>query len=75
MGTTVLFAIATLIWGSTWLAITFQLAFMALEASVSYRFALAALLLAAWCAGTGRSLRFPHGSMRGSSPRERCSSD
>jgi drug/metabolite transporter (DMT)-like permease len=59
MGTTVLFAIATLIWGSTWLAITFQLGSVAPEVSVSYRFALAALLLAAWCAGTGRSLRFP----------------
>jgi drug/metabolite transporter (DMT)-like permease len=54
-----LFAIATLIWGSTWLAITFQLGSVAPEASVTYRFALAALLLAAWCRATGQSLRFP----------------
>ena len=54
----VLFAVSTLIWGSTWLAITFQLGAVAPEASVAYRFALAALLLAAWCLATGRSLRF-----------------
>jgi len=58
MRPTALFAIATLIWGSTWLAITFQLGHVAPEASVTYRFALAALLLAAWCLATGRSLRF-----------------
>src|SRR4051812_33311873 len=44
-----LFAIATLIWGSTWLGITFQLGVVSPEVSVAYRFALAALLLAAWC--------------------------
>jgi len=53
-----LFAVAALIWGSTWLAITFQLGTVAPEASVVYRFALAAVLLAAWCAVTRRSLRF-----------------
>jgi drug/metabolite transporter (DMT)-like permease len=55
---TALFAIASLIWGSTWLAITFQLGTVAPEASVVYRFALAAVLLAIGCAVTGRSLRF-----------------
>jgi len=59
MGPISLFSIATLIWGSTWLAITFQLGSVAAEASVVYRFALAALMLAAWCIVTGRSLRFP----------------
>ena len=59
MGPISLFSIATLIWGSTWLAITFQLGSVAVEASVVYRFALAALMLAAWCLATGRSLRFP----------------
>jgi drug/metabolite transporter (DMT)-like permease len=59
MGPIALFSIATLIWGSTWLAITFQLGSVAAEASVVYRFALAALMLAAWCLATGRSLRFP----------------
>ena len=53
-----LFAISTLIWGSTWLAIKFQLGDVAPEASVALRFALAALLLGGWCMITGRSLRF-----------------
>ena len=53
-----LFAISTFIWGSTWLAIKFQLGAVAPEASVAYRFGIAALLLGAWCAATGRSLRF-----------------
>ncbi len=53
-----LFAISTLIWGSTWLAIKFQLGDVAPEVSVAYRFALAAALLGAWCAATRRSLRF-----------------
>lgn len=57
-GSTALFAVASIIWGSTWLAITFQLGTVAAEASVVYRFALAAALLAAWCFATGRSLRF-----------------
>jgi len=37
------------IWGSTWLAITFQLGRVAPEASVFYRFLLAALLIFAYC--------------------------
>lgn len=59
MGPVALFAIAALIWASTWFAITFQLGVVAPEASVAYRFALAALMLAGLCAATGRSLRFP----------------
>ena len=53
-----LFVTSTVIWGSTWLAIKFQLGNVAPDISVAYRFALAALLLAGWCALTGRSLRF-----------------
>ena len=53
-----LFAISTLIWGSTWLGIKYQLGVVAPEVSVALRFALAALLLGAWCAVRGRSLRF-----------------
>ena len=53
-----LFAITTAIWGSTWLAIKYQLGTVAPEVSVAYRFGIAALLLAAGCASTGRSLRF-----------------
>ena len=56
--TPALFAISTLIWGSTWLAIKFQLGVVAPEVSVALRFALAALVLAAWCAIRRRSLRF-----------------
>ena len=37
------------IWGSTWLAITFQLGKVAAEASVFYRFLLAAALIFAYC--------------------------
>src|SRR5215470_1310417 len=59
MGSTSLFALATLIWGSTWLAITYQLGVVAPEASVVYRFALAAAMLAAWCRANGASLHFP----------------
>jgi drug/metabolite transporter (DMT)-like permease len=40
-----LYILTTLIWGSTWLAITFQLGVVAPEASVVYRFALASALL------------------------------
>jgi drug/metabolite transporter (DMT)-like permease len=59
MGPIALFSIPTLIWGSTWLAITFQLGVVSPEASVVYRFALAAIFLGVWCLATGRSLRFP----------------
>ncbi len=54
-----LFVIASVIWGSTWLAITFQLGDVAPEVSLTYRFALAAALIALGCKATGRSLRFP----------------
>jgi drug/metabolite transporter (DMT)-like permease len=47
-----------LIWGSTWLAIKFQLGVVAPEVSVAYRFGLAAFLLASWCIAAGKSLRF-----------------
>jgi drug/metabolite transporter (DMT)-like permease len=53
-----LFLTATAVWGSTWLAIKYQLGIVAPEWSVAYRYALAALLLGGWCAATGRSLRF-----------------
>ena len=53
-----LFIIPTLFWGSTWYAITLQLGVVPPAVSVVYRFTLAALLLAAWCVATGRSLAF-----------------
>lgn len=58
MSNPALFLTATLIWGSTWLGITFQLGVVPPEVSVAYRFALAAALLAAWCAWRGVPLRF-----------------
>lgn len=59
LSTAGLFAAPTLLWGSTWYAITFQLGVVAPEVSVVWRFALAAALLAAWCAATRRSLAIP----------------
>jgi len=54
-----LFLLASAIWGSTWLAIKFQLGDVPPEVSLVYRFALAAALLALMCTASGRSLRFP----------------
>jgi drug/metabolite transporter (DMT)-like permease len=59
MNAATLFAICTAIWGSTWLAITFQLGVVPPEVSVVYRFTLAAVLLAAGCVATKRSIAFP----------------
>jgi drug/metabolite transporter (DMT)-like permease len=53
-----LFVIASVVWGSTWLAIKFQLGDVSPEVSLVYRFALAAALMALLCAVRGRSLRF-----------------
>jgi drug/metabolite transporter (DMT)-like permease len=44
-----LYTIVVLIWGSTWFAIKLQLGPIPSQVSVAYRFALAALLLFAWC--------------------------
>lgn len=40
-----LYLITVVIWGSTWIAINYQLGDVALEASITYRFALAAFIL------------------------------
>jgi drug/metabolite transporter (DMT)-like permease len=53
-----LFLCCVAIWGTTWLAITFQLGPVAPEVSVSHRFLLAAILIALWCRWRGISLRF-----------------
>jgi len=47
----------TLAWGTTWFAITLQLGVVDPVISITYRFALAAALLFAWCALRGESLR------------------
>jgi len=54
-----LYFAAVLIWGSTWIAITFQLGKVPPEVSVAYRFALASLFLLAWCGARGLRLAFP----------------
>jgi drug/metabolite transporter (DMT)-like permease len=53
-----LYCVCIAIWGSTWLAITFQLGAVRPEVSVLYRFALGALLLFAYCVARGLRLRF-----------------
>src|SRR5438045_636865 len=58
MGTTTLFIVCSAIWGSTWLAIKYQLGVVAPELSVAYRFGLAAMALFIGCVLTHRSLRF-----------------
>jgi drug/metabolite transporter (DMT)-like permease len=47
----------SLIWGSTWFAITFQLGHVPAAVSVAYRFGLAALILFAWLIVSRRSIR------------------
>jgi len=58
LNTIPLFAACVAIWGTTWLAITFQLGSVAPELSVSYRFLLAAALIAAYCRGRRLPLAF-----------------
>lgn len=53
-----LFATCVLIWGTTWLAITFQLGTIAPELSVGYRFITASIVLFAYCRWRGLTLRF-----------------
>jgi drug/metabolite transporter (DMT)-like permease len=54
-----LFAVAVAIWGTTWIAITFQLGRAPPEVSVALRFALASAILFGWCRLRGLRLRFP----------------
>jgi drug/metabolite transporter (DMT)-like permease len=54
-----LFAAAVAIWGTTWIAITFQLGRAPPEASVALRFAIASAVLLATCRIRGYPLRLP----------------
>ena len=54
-----LFAIAALIWGTTWHAIVYQLAYTSPEVGVAVRFALAGALLLAFAAWRGEGMRLP----------------
>ena len=58
MSNALLYAITVVVWGSTWLAIEFQLGVVAPEVSVVYRYAGASLLLFAWCRLRGLRLDF-----------------
>jgi drug/metabolite transporter (DMT)-like permease len=56
-----LYFAAVFIWGSTWYAIKFQLGTVPPELSVAYRFAIAAVILFAWCLIRGLPMRFNRG--------------
>jgi drug/metabolite transporter (DMT)-like permease len=58
MSNTFLYVITVLIWGSTWIAINYQLGDVPPEASIIYRFGLAALILFAYCRFKNLSLTF-----------------
>lgn len=58
MNNAVLYGFTVLIWGTTWFAIKLQLGVVAPEASIVYRFALAALILLGWCAARRLRIRF-----------------
>lgn len=58
MNNTFLYIITVLIWGSTWIAINYQLGEVASEVSIVYRFGLAAIVLFAYCKLKGLPLRF-----------------
>lgn len=53
-----LYIVTVMIWGSTWLAIEFQLGVVEPEVSVAYRYLAASILLFAWCLARGLKLRF-----------------
>ncbi len=53
-----LYIFTVMIWGSTWLAIKFQIGHVDPMLSVSYRFALAAFLLCCYCRISGMKMHF-----------------
>jgi drug/metabolite transporter (DMT)-like permease len=58
MKNTLFYLITVLIWGSTWLGIKLQLGVVDPMVSVSYRFALASVLLLSWCSLRKMNMRF-----------------
>lgn len=58
MGNFLFYTLTVLIWGSTWLAIKFQLGTLDPMVSVAYRFTLAAVILMIWCRGRRLNMRF-----------------
>lgn len=59
MQVAILYAIVVLIWGSTWIAITYQIGVVAEEVSVAYRFALGSVSLFIYAALSGRKVSIP----------------
>lgn len=55
-----LYAMVVLIWGTTWIALKWQLGVVPIALSIAYRFGLGALILFAWLAWRGE-LRRPRG--------------
>lgn len=58
MANLIFYTATIMIWGSTWLAIKFQLGSVEPALSVAYRFTLAALMLFLWCAARRLPMRF-----------------
>jgi len=58
VNTILLYAGTVLIWGSTWLAIKYQLGLVAPELSIAYRFTLAAAILMIYCLATSKRMRY-----------------
>lgn len=54
-----LYGLVVLIWGSTWIAITFQLGVVAEEVSVAYRFLLGSVSLFVYAILSGRQISIP----------------
>ena len=58
MNNLVLYALTVVFWGTSWIAITFQLGVVEPEVSVVYRFAIASAVLMGWCLFKGLPMRF-----------------
>ena len=58
MRSTILYVMTVLIWGSTWLAIEFQLGVVPPEVSLVYRFSIAAILMWGYCLWRKLPLKF-----------------
>ena len=57
------FIVFTLIWGSTWIVIRDQLGVVPAQWSVTYRFLIGAIAMAAWAKWQGQSLRLDRGGL------------
>ncbi len=54
-----LYSVVLIAWGSSWLAISFQLGDVAPQVSIVWRFLMASFLLFLWCYFRGLRLSFP----------------